>query len=640
MLPSLSALIFAAAGGLLVWRTNDGASDASARLFVGLACAIAASGGVLSLFHELGSPIAWSLVGMVVMAVAWHVPSPEPIDPGGTAALATRPDAVARLAIAVLGATAAIATIANAVMIVATAPGAWDALTYHLPRMALAVQNGAYWDGPVNFWAQIAHPTYSTALFVFSAVMSAHNEHASAIWQFAAALIAAGCVRRIARLCGAPEPACWAAALLFLVIPQTIVQGAVVGNDLLLAAITAFAVERVLRFGRDDRRSHLVWIALATGLGLGMKLSFVCQIATLGLVAALCAPTRRRAAMPLVALAVGVLLALPSGYLTNLRRWGSIVGPPVAQATHTFAHMTFGARAHETILNTIRFATDFVSLDGMPRVSPVLAVQHALRQIVMRPVDAVGIDLSTRAGVPGTFIRDRPAFALESHSYWGIAGLLLIIPAVLISAISRERGPTRALAWGTLGFLVVQAASGPYDPFRGRYFLSAATLATPLAAMWFAGGRPLRRAFVMAAVTLSAVTGVSSSLLRTAAPLISVRYRGAEYQSILSRDRADQLARNRREYAPAIRALEATVPANATVAIALPPGSFEYPFFGPHLQRVVRPVGGDGSVEAAPEPFLVFSDARRTPRPGDVHLGVDWWLSAAAGRTASVTGSK
>src|SRR5579859_7515410 len=143
MLPSLSALIFAAAGGLLVWRTNDGASDAPARLFVGLACAIAASGGVLSLFHELGSPIAWSLVGTAVIAVAWCLPSPEPIDPGGDASVAPHPEAIARFAVAVLGATAVTAAIANAVMIVGTAPGAWDALTYHLPRMALAVQNGA-----------------------------------------------------------------------------------------------------------------------------------------------------------------------------------------------------------------------------------------------------------------------------------------------------------------------------------------------------------------------------------------------------------------------------------------------------------------------------------------------------------------
>lgn len=629
MLTVAPALIFVAAGGLLVWRTDDGASDGAARLFVGLGCAIAACASVLSYFHQLGSPIAWTVAGIGVAAAAWWLPAPGLTEPERPAKPALCYGRIEQLATLSLGGTAVAVALANAVMIVGTAPGAWDAMTYHLPRMALALQSGAYWDGPVNFWAQIAHPTYSTALFVFSAVTSGHNEHVTALWQFAAAFVASGSVRRIARLCGAPAPACWAAAFLFFLIPQTIVQGAVVGNDLLLAAVTAFAAERVLRFGRDGRRTHLVWIALATGLGLGMKLSFICQIATLGVVAVASAP-RKRAVRSAVALAVGVLLALPSGYVSNVHRWGSIVGPPVAQSTHTFANRPLRARVKETTLNTIRFATDFASLDGMPRISPVLAIQRALRRAVMRPFDAAGIDLSTPPGVAGTFIRDRPAFALESHSYWGVAGLLLLIPAVVMSAISGRSRTARALAWGTLAFLVLQAASGPYDQFRGRYFLSAAPLATPLAAGWFAGGGRFTRAFVVVAVTLTVLTGVSSALLRTGAPLISVRYGGAEYESILSKDRADQLTRNRRDYAPAVRALDGEIPLTASVALALPPDSFEYPFFGPRLQRTVWPIGEHGTIDTSLTQRFVFSTARRAPQPEDIHLGADWWLSGSA----------
>jgi hypothetical protein len=155
-------------------------------------------------------------------------------------------------------------------------------------------------------------------------------------------------------------------------------------------------------------------------------------------------------------------------------------------------------------------------------------------------------------------------------------------------------------------------------------------LAAPLAATWFAGnGRRLKRVYVIVAVALTAATGLASALFRTAAPLISVRYGGTAYRSIVSGDRADQLARNRREDAPAIRAMEAAIPPTATVALALPPESFEYPFFGPRLQRTVRPVGRNGSIELAPGEFFVFSDALRTPRPGDVHLGADWWLRSA-----------
>jgi hypothetical protein len=637
MLHWLPAIIFLVAGSLLVYRTQDGAGDGPARLFVGLGSAIAASGGVLSLLHQLANPVSWSVAGCVIAAIASRLPRQAVSQPDSSTPSAPRWSLSQRITTLLLGATAVIAAIANAIMIAGTAPGAWDALTYHLPRMALALQNGAYWGGEVNFWAQLAHPIYSTALFVFSAVISGNNEHVTAFWQFAAALVASGSVLRLARLSGAPPAAAWPAALLFFVLPQTIVQGAIVANDLLLAAVTGFAAERILRFARDGRRQHLVWIALAIGLGLGMKLSFLCQIGMLAVVATLAVPARKRLLAPLaIAFAAGILFALPSGYVSNLQRWGSTVGPPEARDIHTFGNRSLGMRARETAVNTIRFATDFASLDGMPRVSTVVVAQHELRRAVMAPLDAVGLDLSTPPGVPGTFIRDRPAFALEFHSYWGIAGLLLIVPAVVMRALSRRERTAWSLAWGVFCFLLLQAASGPYDQFRGRYFLSAATLATPVAAAWFLNDGRLRRAYVLVAVTLAAITGVSSALLRTGAPLITVRYGGSEHRSILSWDRADQLARNRREYAPAIRAFEAAVPSNATVALALPPDSFEYPFFGPRLQRIVVPVGQDNPVEAAPGHVLAFSDRRKTPRQGDVHLGADWWLS---GSTTPSSGS-
>src|SRR5262249_43607853 len=153
-------LIFMAAAGLLAWRTNEGASDGPARLFVGLGCAVAASGCVLSLFHRLGSPIGWGIAGISVLSLASGPPGsdgmePSPDPPPGASG------SVGRFATVVLGTTAVVVAIANAILILGTAPGAWDALTYHLPRMALALQSGAYWDGPANFWAQVAQPTYS-----------------------------------------------------------------------------------------------------------------------------------------------------------------------------------------------------------------------------------------------------------------------------------------------------------------------------------------------------------------------------------------------------------------------------------------------------------------------------------------------
>jgi hypothetical protein len=217
--------------------------------------------------------------------------------------------------------------------------------------------------------------------------------------------------------------------------------------------------------------------------------------------------------------------------------------------------------------------------------------------------------------------------AHENHSYWGIAGLLVIWPAV-VWALFRASGTARALALGAVAFVVLQGFAGPYDPWRGRHFLSSAVVAVPVAAI--AADRLARRAVAWQwiAVVLVCITALNTALLRSGARLFPVRYGGVVYDSVWSMDGAAQLARHRPEYADAIREYERLVPSGSSVISAVAPDSPEFVLFGRNLENTVIPLGAERQELTLPvrADYAVFSDRRFRPSPDDRHLGADWWL--------------
>jgi hypothetical protein len=89
------------------------------------------------------------------------------------------------------------------------------------------------------------------------------------------------------------------------------------------------------------------------------------------------------------------------------------------------------------------------------------------------------------------------------------------------------------------------------------------------------------------------------------------------------------MTRNRTPYESALRRYEELVPQTATVAVHLPPDSYEYPLFGPRLERRLIPINsfrlGRQSLPADAD-VMLFSSALEKPVDTDVWLGTDWYL--------------
>lgn len=324
-----------------------------------------------------------------------------------------------------------------------------------------------------------------------------------------------------------------------------------------------------------------------------------------------------------VALALsGLIFAAPAGYIENWQIYGHPVGPEYVRRLHAFEGESFGSVARYGTRNFVRFGFEFLSLDGLPPYGDIYTVQQSLRRWPRAATLRLGLNLETPAATRAPFDYDKRPTAHEDGSYWGIFGFALLGPAALLALLVVLRPPAaRALAAAGLLFWMAQAFSGPYDPWRGRYFIVAGVFVAPLAADLVTRRLPgLLKVYLVVVVLLGCLSALSAVLGRA----------NSVPEEVYGMDRAGQLTRNRRNYTEPVRRFETAVPPTATVAVYLGEDMFEYPLFGEGLTRRLLPVN---PFDRGPQPippeadYLLYSSALYDDRlPADRHLGEDWYL--------------
>ena len=643
---ALAAVLWTSAGlsgGVLLAPRR--AVEACLAVAGSIALGVVSTAYVLSALGALGSAEAW-LAGALAWAGVLGVwagarrgragarefaralapPRPVRSDPFATALLAV----MAATAVVLFGCNAALGTLA--------APGNWDGMTYHLARAAYAVQTGSFAPFGANYWAQQVHPKNSAALLVAALTLGGKTERLVALPQLVAYVVCGLEVYGLGRLAGLSRAEALFGALAFGLLVEPLMEAATVQNDLVLAAAFGAALYFLALFGETRRWAHAAASALAVGFGLGVKAAFALVVP---LVAAFAVFVMWRAggwrvagrAAALFAVVAGAMV-LPVGYVSNVQRFGHPVGPESVRAEHAFEAMPAGAWLRLAATNAVRFALDFVELDGIPETAPV--VHDALgvpKRAVGAVAAAVGLDPAGAAGTREPFAYQAP-YRHEDFSGWGVLGFLLVWPAVWVALLRRATPPVlRVLAGLAVAFVLVQAAAGPYDPWRGRYFIACAVVAAPACGPVVRARSWWGRGAVVAVVALGAALSVAAVLLRSTQPMVAV----GPLQSVWSKTRTEQLASSRMELIGPLARFERLVPPGATVALALPLDSYEYPYFGAGLTRRLLPVRPfDGPVPPVPAAagYLLYQRGEAAFRAGDVPLGADLYLRrlAPAGR--------
>ncbi len=505
----------------------------------------------------------------------------------------------------------------NLLLVLFTVPHTWDALTYHLPRMAYYLQQGNFSFLEANYWAQAIHPKNSVALLIYLFLVGGRGDNLTQLVEYVSHGVLVLSIYAVSLQAGLSKTQSAFSALTGALLVSGAVLAVSAQNDLLIAACFGAATYSVMAYRRIPRRAYLFIAALALALTLGMKASSALALPSFGLVAlyALTSQTDKKRALANLlllgafTLTAGIFLVLPAGYAENYKRFGSLVGPLKVRQMHSFEGQDAAYILKAGGYNLLRFAFDFLAFDGLPPSPPVRQAERLLRL----PLRALTFPLNLESD----FAEGFSPFLYENDRAvsWGVLGFGLMWGAAALAALRRAGNRDLfVLALAAFAFLLAQAFSGPYDSARGRYFMTCAVFAAPAAGWWISTNAKALRlylALIALAASVSAVSAVYGQ------------------RALLTMNRDEQFSSKQPAYAAKLRAFDFLVPQDAVVALYLPPNTFEYPLFGRGLTRVLTPINsfvqGLQPIPPAAQ-YLLYAKGYPCPLPGDRHLKGDWFL--------------
>jgi hypothetical protein len=477
--------------------------------------------------------------------------------------------------LALIGALLAAVAATNLILLFTASPSSFDALLYHLTRVAYYLQNGSLAAFGANNAFQEEQAKNSAILLASLLALCGKSDVLASLPQFAAWWAGGAAVYGAARTFRArPSGAAFAAAA-WMLLSAAWLEAATAQNDLLIAAHGAAAFFYLRRYDRTHDWRYGLLAGVAAGLAIGTKAS---ALTLIPLVALAAGPRLWQWRLAALAAAGALPFILPAGYLDNLAREGNLLGREVSAQT-LYHGQTARERAGAIGRNALRFAFDFTTIDQIPGDPGIGAALARGKAAAVRALGRIGVDLARSDDTRMAFWVDRFHRPDENLSYFGPFSLFLLISVI----VAWRRPDLRWAASAFVLFCLIQCAAGPYDLIRGRIFLMGAALVFPAGAVWAAGWRAPARRWAAGLVALAAVCIIPGAIFRNNAFLLPAAGRRAYWQM----DRLEQMTGLYPTYA-AQRAFAERVPPDARVGSAL--NGTEYPLFGPHLSRHVTPV--------------------------------------------------
>jgi Dolichyl-phosphate-mannose-protein mannosyltransferase len=462
-------------------------------------------------------------------------------------------------ATAVVVAVAAVAVLLQLVVGLTTAPSNWDSMTYHLSRAAYWLQQGAvgrYDGGTVR---QLASPPNAEIAVAWTMAMAGRDTFVSLV-QWTALLAGAVGVWMIALQLQARRVGAALAAVVWLVLPTSIIQSTTTQNDVVVSACLLGGIAFGLRALRQGRMSDALLAALAFGTGLGTKGSFLFALPSLAVVLVAAVRQERPAGKVtarLLALTAACAVLLGSfSYVSNLSATG---GP--------FGGLRQAQERREPIpQNVVRVAWSLAEAPGIQM------------RWLDRPLDGTfGAWASRWTGDQFDFGVDNQVG--EDVVSAGLVGMLVLVPLALWTAVRRNRRPVaRALGAGAMLFVLVFGVANVATPFNGRILLIGVAMAVPLVAV--AAGRAEMRLVIGA---LAAASLLPAVLVNAAKPVVARDGRAA----VWSWGRAAQMSVSRPGIEPFIVAIDRRLPPASRVGFVGGEDAWDYPVFGPSREREV-----------------------------------------------------
>jgi hypothetical protein len=568
----------------------------------------------------------------------------------------TWPDALREPVVRILAVGLLVAGFYLSALALFTTTNDWDGLTYHETRALLWDQQRSVGYVPEGNEPRLNGNPPVSEIGLYAAMLVPRTERLAALPSLLALVAGVLGVMLAGRRLGLSRPEAAYGGLVFGTLPIVLLQGASILNDLVVASFGLAAIV----FLAGLTRVELALGSISLGLALSTKVTAVLTL-PLMLLAALALAERHRRPTTLLAFATGVLLGSP-WYVLNLAETGSLDGD-LADATGQRAVHSFAA-----VLGTFRaLAFDVVDTSGLWDAEVLVAVAVGTAVAVLgvlrlrrgaacsgawtliaggllaaaTPLVLLGLEAPSRhlwthfwwkLGEENIALAHGDAWHVESRpdtslSWYGAAGAIVIVGGVVTAIVGLRR---RTASWASLVLaaspvlvIAIFALTIPYDPWRGRL------LALPVGLACAAWGATLRVPWLSAGVASLCVTTVVLSLVHFYTKPSGVGFFESDgAASVWRRDRIDTLTVIRNyDGTPAIlRAVEAVVPTQARLAVAVPLDTFLAPLAGPHLSRTLLLVA-DGAQVTSDAAWLVT-------RKGAAVVGcVDAWKTDVTVKT-------
>jgi 4-amino-4-deoxy-L-arabinose transferase-like glycosyltransferase len=428
------------------------------------------------------------------------------------------------------------------------------------------------------------------------------------------------------------------AACIFALLVSTVLQTVVPENDTLITAYVAALVLFLLSFRREPHFRYLLLIAICIGLLLGVKASAFLALPSLlvlAIVELLSVQRSGRVVTPrviggflLLSFASFIWFSLGAGYLDNYRRFGHVLGPKLIGERKTFEGKSPHYISVEGTKNVLRYGIELLSLDGLPRCSPMTEIHHTVQETPKRLLRHLGIDLETMEPDRRPFLT-RSQMSHPGCSHWGIFGVALMGIAVVLALMGRFRSrDARVLSVATVIFLLAQAYSSPYDQLRGRYFTAMAVFCAPLTGfLVLLSKRRLQQALILLCAGCLSVNAASAVIFSDTKQIWHPRRRLPDgSRSILTANRLAQLTSAFRGWYEILTEYEERVPKESIVGVATE-GVADFAFFGEGLTRHIVPLAISSFDSTGPPrelDWVVFITRPYgiSPQAGDISLGI------------------
>ena len=587
----------------------------------------------LSAFTLLSAvPLVTCSAGIVTVAIAIISASPRPHP---LQLVTWRHEAVRTYAAAgrhrVLALLVLSCVLLTLLIAVAAPPNNWDAMTYHMPRIAHWLANGSVRHYPVARTQQLFMPPLNAYLMAIIQAVAGSDMWANLV-QWASYVAGAAVASLVVRRLDGGPTAELAAAFAFATLPMAIAQASTTQADLLTAYWVLVLI--ALAVGPHDRFTS-VWAGLAVGLGMLTKPSFALYAAPL-VVALLVrnlrgGTLRRRLTSSAVGAAVlgSVAIAIQTPHaLRNAATFGTPLG-----GGHEVARMQNEDPGPRSWLSNLMrataihvpipgYGTALIEIHRMLGIDPDDPRTTHLHDLSFSEVAAQWfrplIPSENSVGNPAHFLTAivlllailvRPrglspnvATAIAIALIGALGWMLLSLPFKWQAWASRFDLPLFAALSVALGFAMSRASP------RAATLVMASWLSSALPTLSLAVHRPLLDVALVTRIpgAHSALAAIGDERIRRA-----LDARGAKAPSILRTSNEDLLFRSNPDVYALYRSAVARVQSSgcSTIGLELDRDDWEYPFW-----RLLGAEAGSGNVRI--EIVGVTNETAKLPAEG------------------------